>query len=74
MQELECFNFRNEDLYVSTNGNDGWSGKLSEPNAEGTDGPLASITRARDIVRELKMAGKLSGPITVWIRGGRYFI
>ena len=30
-------------LYVATNGNDAWSGKLPEPNADGTDGPLATL-------------------------------
>lgn len=70
------------DLYVSTRGNDRWSGRLPEPNAAGTDGPLATITRARDVVRELRSAGRLPAwrtvhppadfPITVWVRGGRY--
>lgn len=32
--------------FVATNGNNNWSGKLAEPNAEGTDGPLAGIARA----------------------------
>ena len=31
------------DLYVATNGNDSWSGKLAEPNDGGTDGPFASF-------------------------------
>ena len=31
------------DLYVSPQGNDAWSGRLAEPNAAKTDGPLATI-------------------------------
>jgi len=31
------------DLYVSPQGQDSWSGKLAAPNAERTDGPLASL-------------------------------
>ena len=35
-------------LYVAPNGNDNWSGTLSEPSADLTDGPLATLRRARD--------------------------
>ena len=42
------------DFYVSPTGNDSWSGTLSEPNAAGSDGPFATIERARLAVRELK--------------------
>lgn len=41
-------------FYVSKKGNDRWSGKLAEPNKEGTDGPFATLPRARKAVRELK--------------------
>ena len=41
-------------FYIATNGSDSWSGKLFEPNQQGTDGPFATLTRARDAVRELK--------------------
>ncbi|MBT3375405.1 MAG: hypothetical protein HN742_14435 [Lentisphaerae bacterium] len=60
-------------IYVSPAGNDTWSGKLPEPNAQGTDGPLATVTGARDRVRTLKTeaAGRLT-PITVILRGGVY--
>ncbi len=60
-------------LYVSTSGDDAWSGRLDEPNADGTDGPLASVRRARDVIREAKAApGGLTGPVTVVLRGGVY--
>ena len=60
-------------LYVSTVGNDAWSGRLGEPNADGTDGPLASVRKARDIIRDTKAAtGGLTKPVTVMIRGGVY--
>ena len=39
-------------LYVATDGNDAWSGTLAAPNAEKTDGPLATLKRARNAVRE----------------------
>ncbi|MDO7172515.1 right-handed parallel beta-helix repeat-containing protein [Mariniflexile sp. AS56] len=36
----------NHIFYVSKQGNDSWSGTLSEPNANGTDGPFLTITKA----------------------------
>src|SRR5262245_17762573 len=64
--------FNSQDLFVSTKGKDTWSGRLAEPNAGGTDGPLASVAKARDVVRKRKASGELSGPVTVWLRGGEY--
>ncbi len=43
------------DFYVAANGNDNWSGTLSEPNAGKTDGPFATIERAQRAVRDLKL-------------------
>jgi len=56
-------------FYVSSGGNDGWSGRLAKPNAAGTDGPFASIARAQQAARKLGPADKLPGPVTVHIRG-----
>ena len=38
-------------FFVSTDGNDSWSGRLVAPNAAKTDGPFATIARARDAIR-----------------------
>lgn len=59
------------DLYVAPDGNDAWSGCLDRPNAQRTDGPLATVARAQQVVRELK-AKQPDKPITVAIRGGTY--
>lgn len=61
-------------FYVATDGSDGWSGKLAEPNSGKTDGPFATLVRARDAVRELK--GKQAPPeaIIVTVRGGKYYL
>jgi hypothetical protein len=59
-------------LYVATDGNDSWSGRLPAPNAEKTDGPLLTLKIARDRVRALKQRGGLDGPVTVSIGGGIY--
>ena len=42
------------DFYVSTEGNDSWTGTLAEPNATKTDGPFLTIGQAQKAVRELK--------------------
>ena len=60
------------DFYVATNGNDAWSGTLPEPNAEGTDGPFATLQQAQAAVRIVKAEKK--APITVMIREGTHFI
>ena len=64
---------QNADFYVATDGNDAWTGTLDSPNADGTDGPFATLARARDAVRELKQGDK-SSDIVVQIRGGRYHL
>ena len=58
------------DFYLSVNGSDQWSGTLAEANAQGTDGPFATLERARDAVRVLKESKK--SDVTVLIRGGTY--
>ncbi len=60
-------------FYVSTNGNDAWSGALPAPNPESTDGPFASLRRARDAIRALKSAGELESNVTVSVLGGTYY-
>jgi len=60
-------------LYAATDGNDHWSGTLAQANAEKTDGPLASLEKARDKIREIKKAAGLpDGGVTVSLRGGDY--
>ncbi len=58
--------------FVATDGNDAWSGKLAEPNAEKTDGPLATLARARDEIRKQKAAGAAGRGFTVSVRAGVY--
>ena len=40
-------------LHVAPNGNDAWSGKLARPNADGSDGPLATLAGAANAIRRL---------------------
>ncbi|MEI6645723.1 MAG: right-handed parallel beta-helix repeat-containing protein [bacterium] len=59
-------------LYVSPKGQDIWSGTLITPNATKTDGPLATLTGARDTLRRLRNSGKLPDGATVQFQDGRY--
>ena len=56
-------------FYVATNGNDEWSGRYPEPNAAGTEGPFATIARARDAIRAMPDPERVAHPITVMVRG-----
>lgn len=58
-------------LHVAPGGNDAWSGSLPAPNAAHSDGPLASLERARKAVRAC-IDKDLSEPAKVLIRGGEY--
>jgi len=62
------------DFFVAPEGKDTWSGRLAEPKPDGSDGPLASLTGARDAVRRLKAQGPLSKPVLVLLRGGNYAV
>ncbi|MBI4581181.1 MAG: right-handed parallel beta-helix repeat-containing protein, partial [Planctomycetes bacterium] len=61
-----------ETLHVSPTGKDSWSGRLAQPNADRTDGPLASLAGARDAVRRIKATGPLAEPVHVIFADGEY--
>jgi hypothetical protein len=60
------------DFYVSPEGSDSWSGGLSGPDTQGSDGPFATLERARDAVRGLKESKK--DDIVVLVREGTYHL
>ena len=62
---------RTGDFYVAVDGSDQWSGKLPEPNEARTDGPFATLTRARNAIRAMKQLGGKK-QLQVLIRGGVY--
>ena len=43
------------------------------PNADRSNGPFATLKRARDAVRQLKK-DRLEKPVTVMVRGGKYYL
>lgn len=60
-----------ERFYVARDGDDRWSGRLAKPNEERTDGPFATLERAREVVRERKGAG-LTAPVEVLVGDGTW--
>lgn len=61
--------------YVANNGNDSWSGSISSPNAQKTDGPFATLARAQVAVRNLKSSNpERKTPIVVQVEAGSYFL
>lgn len=58
------------DFYVSPDGSDSWTGTLPKPDAQRTDGPFATLARARNAVRKLKQSK--TGNIVVLVREGTY--
>lgn len=61
-------------FYVAKGGNDSWSGNLSSQNSDRTDGPFATLEKARTAIRNLKVYGNLILPVTVQVRGGTYYL
>ena len=60
-------------IFVSaTNGNDQWSGRLPERNFEQTDGPLATLDHAREVVQSTDKTG--FDRVIVFFRGGTYYL
>ena len=59
-------------LYVAPNGSDSWSGRLPAPNATASDGPLATLDRARALLQNTLKAGLAQ--VNVQVRGGTYYL
>ncbi len=63
------------DFYVAPGGDNRWSGRLAQANADKTDGPLATLDRAQALVGELKLKEpQRAKPIVVALRGGTYYL
>jgi hypothetical protein len=64
---------RAADLYVAPDGRDTWSGRRAAVNANGTDGPLATVAAAQRLLRKMRAAQpNHEGPWIVSLRGGVY--
>jgi hypothetical protein len=59
-------------LHLAPNGKDTWSGRPAEPNAAGTDGPLATLPAALAAARAARAAGQANEGVTLLLRGGTY--
>ena len=58
---LDCIEM---EIFVAPDGDDGGPGDRAKP--------FRTLARARDAIRELKRTARLTGAVTVWLRGGRY--
>lgn len=63
-------------LYVAPSGDDRWSGRRPEAEAGRTDGPVASLQRALELVRQQRQQtpARAQAPVTIVLRGGVYFL
>ncbi len=59
------------DFFVAVDGRDSWSGQLPKANGAKSDGPFATLAKARDAVREQKNKSTKKD-FVVKIRGGTY--
>jgi hypothetical protein len=60
------------EIHVAVDGNDAWSGAAARPGAGRTDGPVATIDRARDAARVLRASGTPAGPVTILVGPGTF--
>ena len=61
------------DFFVSPVGNDSWSGTVAAPNTDLSDGPFATLDRARRAVAGLRQEQPdRATPVHVAVRGGVY--
>ena len=61
-------------FHVAPDGSDAWSGQSARPNADRTDGPLASLAGARDAIRRLDATARAQEPIRVIVADGTYVL
>lgn len=59
-------------LFVAPDGRDSWHGTHSQPNADRSDGPLATLEGARDELRRRRQVDGLKDGAIIWLRGGTY--
>jgi hypothetical protein len=59
-------------FYVAPGGNDAWGGGRAAPDWRDSDGPFATVARARQAVREYRIEHPAAAGVDVVIRGGRY--
>ena len=60
------------EAYVAPRGNDAWSGRLAEPNAARTDGPVATLGKAVERARAAR--GTRRDGYTIRVRAGTYYL
>jgi hypothetical protein len=62
----------NMTFYVTANGNDTWCGTRIRHEKGTSNGPWATPAGALRVLADFRRRGLLTGPVTVWVGGGRY--
>jgi hypothetical protein len=60
------------EFHVAPGGSDTWSGTLAAPDKARSDGPFATLERARDAARALRARNAAPGPVTIRIGPGTF--
>ncbi|MBM4153659.1 MAG: right-handed parallel beta-helix repeat-containing protein [Lentisphaerae bacterium] len=60
------------EIHVAIDGNDAWSGATARSVAGRTNGPVASLARARDAARAMRASGSAPGAVTVLVGPGTF--
>ncbi|MBM3492760.1 MAG: hypothetical protein FJX72_00330 [Armatimonadetes bacterium] len=58
-------------VHVAPGGRDAWSGLAAVPGKRGS-GPVATLERARDVIRAMRASGPLSGAARIVVHPGAY--
>lgn len=61
-------------IYVTPSGNDTWSGRLAKPNADKTDGPLATVGRAIETARKARASLPAGEGVRIVLRWGTHVL
>ena len=61
-------------IYLAPNGSDTFTGMTPQVNPDSKDGPVKTLTRARNIIRELLEKGNTNGPFKVIVANGFYYM
>ena len=61
-------------IYLAPNGSDTFSGRTPQVKPDSKDGPVKTLTRARDIIRKLRQKGDTVGQFKVIVADGFYHL
>src|SRR6478752_5657826 len=63
-----------QQLFISTDGDDNWSGRLPQSNASKHDGPFKTFERAKKEIEALRSKSTFKSSIVIQVREGTYIL